>query len=232
MRDGWGVILTAGAVKFNRLAGVDKKQRKCDGRANMFKFHEYLARRDGISLEEAARRSLARTWELAQAGNVMVLITAFVQGLSHEMNAARNAVLASDIRTAKFGYTPLYGFWAYDEADPETGVTSKNKAREDTFLVSAPERISNAELRSTVLGWITKFKQEAAVVKYADSDIAYLLVGNGEESPLGRWAINRLANIYSQMRGGGDKPNRTFVFEAADDHSWSAQLAINATGEE
>src|SRR5262245_4372847 len=147
----------------------------------MLKFHEYLAQRDGICLDEAARRSLARTWELAQTGKVMVLITAFVQGLSHEKNAARNAVLASDIRDAKFGYTPLYGFWAYDEADPDTGLSSKMKAREDTFLVSAPERLSNAELRATVLGWIQKFHQEAAVVKYVDSDIAYLLVANGEE---------------------------------------------------
>jgi hypothetical protein len=194
----------------------------------MLKFHEYLAWRDGISLEEAARRSLARTWELAQTGKVMVLITGFIQGLAHEKNAARNAVLASDIRDAKFGYTPLYGYWVYDEADPETGVTSKKKAREDTFLVSAPERIPTGELRSIVLGWIQKFHQEAAVVKYADSDIANLLVANGEETPLGKWSINRLASIYSQMRGGGDRPSRTFVFEAADDHSWSARLAMNA----
>ena len=194
----------------------------------MFKFHEYLAQRDGISLEEAARRSLARTWELAQTGKVMVLITAFVQGLSHEKNAARNAVLASDIRDAKFGYTPLYGYWAYVAPDPESGVTSKMKAREDTFLVSAPERIPNAELRSIVLGWNRKFHQEAAVVKYADSDIANLLVANGEEKPLGKWAINRLASIYSQMRGGEGRPSRMFVFEAADDHSWSARLAMNA----
>ncbi len=194
----------------------------------MFKFHEYLARRDGISLEEAARRSLARTWELAQTGKVMVLITAFVQGLSPDKNAARNAVLASSIRDAKFGYTPLYGYWAYETQDPETGVTAKKKAREDTFLVSAPKKIPNAELRSIVLGWLERFNQEAAVVKYGDSDIAHLLVANGEEKPLGRWSINRLASIYSQMRGGGDKPSRTFVFEAADDHSWSVRLAMNA----
>ncbi len=199
----------------------------------MFKFHEYLARRDGISLEEAARRSLARTWELAQTGKVMVLITAFVQGLSPDKNTARNAVLASSIRDAKFGYTPLYGYWAYDAADPETGVKSKKKAREDTFLVSAPSRVPNAELRSIVLGWLERFNQEAAVVKYGDSDIAHLLVANGEEKPLGKWSINRLASIYSQMRGGGEKPSRTFVFEAADDHSWSAQLAMNVmAGEE
>lgn len=153
-----------------------------------------------------------------------------MQALSHEKNAARNAVLASDIRDAKFGYTPLYGYWAYDEADPETGVTSKKKAREDTFLVSAPERLPNGELRSIVLGWLRRFNQEAAVVKYADTDIAYLLVANGEENPLGKWSINRLATIYSQMRGGGDRPSRTFVFEAADEHSWSAQLAIDAMG--
>lgn len=199
----------------------------------MFKFHEYLARRDGTSLEEAARRSLARTWELAQTGKVMVLITAFVQGLSPDKNAARNAVLASSIRDAKFGYTPLYGYWAYETQDPETGVTAKKKAREDTFLISAPSRIPNGELRSIVFGWLQKFNQEAAVVKYADSDIAQLLVANGEEKPLGRWSINRLASIYSQMRGADDKPSRTFVFEAADDHSWSAQLAMNVmAGEE
>ncbi len=195
----------------------------------MFKFHEYLARRDGISLEEAARRSLARTWELAQTGKVMVLITAFVQGLPYEKNAARNAVLASTIRDAKFGYTPLYGFWAYDAADPETGLRTKKKAREDTLLVSAPERIPNGELRSIVLSWITKFQQEAAVVKYADSDIANLLIANGEETPLGKWSINRLASIYSQMRAGADTASRMFVFESADDHSWSARLAINAS---
>jgi len=198
----------------------------------MFKFHEYLAQRDGISLEEAARRSLARTWELAQTGKVMVLITAFVQGLSPDKNTARNAVLASSIRDAGFGYTPLYGYWAYETQEPETGVTTKRKAREDTFLVSAPEKIPNAELRSIVLRWLAKFNQEAAVVKYADSEIAYLLVANGEETQLGKWSINHLASIYSQMRGRGDKPRRTFVFEAADDHSWSARLAMNAMGEE
>ena len=198
----------------------------------MFKFHEYLARRDGISLEEAARRSLARTWELAQTGKVMVLITAFVQGLSPDKNAARNGVLASSIRDARFGYTPLYGYWAYETQDPETGVTAKKKAREDTFLVSAPSRIPNAELRSIVLGWLESCNQAAAVVKYGDSEIAYLLVANGEETQLGKWSINHLASIYSQMRGRGDKPRRTFVFEAADDHSWSARLAMNAMGEE
>ena len=63
------------------------------------------------------------------------------------------------------------------------------------------------------------------MVKYGDADIAYLLVANGEETQLGKWSINRLASIYSQMRGEGDRPSRTFVFEAADDHSWSARLA-------
>ena len=137
-------------------------------------------------------------------------------------------MLAGNIRDTGFGYVPLFGFWAYEQPDPETGVTSKKKAREDTFLASAPERIPNGELRSIVLGWILKFQQEAAVVKYGDSDIANLLITNGEETPLGKWSINRLASIYSQMRAGADTPSRMFVFEAADDHSWSAQLAMNA----
>ncbi|MGL4423260.1 MAG: hypothetical protein ACRCZF_21540 [Gemmataceae bacterium] len=158
----------------------------------------------------------------------MVLITAFVRGLPHEKNAARNAALAGTIRDAGFGYTPLFGYWAYEEVDPDNGVMTSYKAREDTFLVSAPSRMPNRELKSIVLKWIQKSRQEAAVVKYADSEIAHLLIANGTETPLGKWSINRLSSIYSQMRGAGDKPSRTFVFEAADDHSWSSRLAVDA----
>jgi len=186
------------------------------------KFHEYLAKRDGISIEEAARRSLARAWELAQAGKVVVLITAFAKGLLHNQNVARNMALATDVCNAKFGYTPLYGYWTYK--DPDTG--QEEKRREDTLLVSASDKMPNGSLKALVLAWVNKYEQEAAVVKYADSDIAYLLAANGTESQLGRWSINRLADIYSQMKWGADAANRTFVFEAADNHSWSTQLAI------
>jgi hypothetical protein len=183
----------------------------------MTKFHEYLAKRDGISLEEAARRSLARTWELAQTGKVMALITAFVQGLPYEQNVSRNMSLAKDARDVGFGYTPLYGYWTYKETE--------EKVREDTLLISAPEKIPNTTFQSAVLTWIQKYKQEAAVIKYADSDVAFSLAVNGTETLLGKWSINRLAEIYSQMKWGTD--NRIFVFEAADDHSWSTQLAIH-----
>jgi len=186
------------------------------------KFHEYVAKRDGIPVAEAARRSLARTWELAQAGKVMSLITAFLRELPYEQNVARNMALAKDVVDAKFGYSPLYGYWTYN--NPDTG--QKEKRKEDTLLVSAPERIPNKEFRSVVLAWVQRYKQDAAVVKYADSDIAYLLAANGAESQLGRWSINRLADIYSQMKWGADAANRIFVFEAADNHSWSTRLAI------
>ena len=190
----------------------------------MLKFHEYLARRDGISLEEAARRSLARAWELAQTGKVMALITAFVQAVSYENNVARNQALLHDIRNAKFGYTPLYGFWTYESAG------QKEKIREDSFLVSASEKIPNKEFQSIILEWIHRYQQESAVVKYVDADIAYLLADDGMEKQLGTWSINRLAEIYSQMKYGANADKRTFVFEAADNHSWSARLAIQTMG--
>ena len=184
----------------------------------MLKFHEYLARRDGISLDEAARRSLARTWELAQTGKVMTLITAFLQALSYDQNTQRNLLLAKEVRNAGFGYTPLYGYWTYNNP-----ANDKEKVREDTLLISAPANIPNKTLQTTVLDWIHQFQQEAAVIKYADSDIAFLLNTNGSETQLGNWSINRLADIYSQMKHS----DRTFVFEAADDHSWSAKLAMH-----
>lgn len=187
----------------------------------MMKYHEYLAKRDGISLEEAARQSLAHTWKLAQAGKVMSLITAFVGVLSYEQNVARNSGLASNIRSLGFGYAPLYGYWPYIETDPQTGIQTKKKVREDSFLVSAGDNIPNKDFHSIVLGWVRQYEQEAAVVKYADSNIAFSLAADGTEIQLGQW-------IYSQMRYGADAANRIFVFEAADNHSWSAKLAIHA----
>ena len=127
------------------------------------KLHEYVAKRDGIPVDEAARRSLARTWELAQSGKVMSLITAFVRGLPYEQNAGRNMALAKDVRDAKFGYTPLYGYWTYDESDPGTGEKTgrKEKIKEDTLLVSVPDRMPNDDFRSTVLAWVKRYQQEA-----------------------------------------------------------------------
>ena len=132
----------------------------------------------------------------------MSLITAFVRGLPYEQNAGRNMALAKDVRDAKFGYTPLYGYWTYDESDPGTGEKTgrKEKIKEDTLLVSVPDRMPNDDFRSTVLAWVKRYQQEAAVAKYADADVGYLLAANGTESRLGRWSINRLAEIYSQMR--------------------------------
>lgn len=184
----------------------------------MLKFHEYLAKRDGISLEEAARRSLARTWELAQTGKVMTLITAFIKGLSYEQNVERNISLTKDIRDNDFGYTPLYGYWTYKDKEKQ------EKVQEDSLLVSAPVSIGNKDFKSKVLEWILQYQQEAAVIKYADSDIAYLLLANGNETKLGKWSINKLAEIYSQMKFG--QVDRMFVFEAADDYSWATKLAI------
>ena len=184
------------------------------------KWHEYLAKRDSISIEEAARRSLARVWDLSQSGKVMALITAFVDGLDYEQNTARNQRLFGDIRAAKFGSIPLYGFWTYHTAEGD------KKVQEDSFLVSASEKIPNKNFKSIILSWLQKYEQESAVVKYADSDIAYKLEANGVETQLGTWHANKPAEFYSQMKKG----NRTFVFEAADNFSWSARLACSSIG--
>ena len=106
----------------------------------------------------------------------------------------------------------------------------KTVRREDTLLVSASDKIPNKGLRSIVLGWLQKYQQQAAVVKYADSDVAYLLAADASEKPLGKWSVDRLADTYSQMRWGPG--GRTFVFEAADEHSWSARLAISTMEKE
>ena len=85
------------------------------------KFHEYLARRDGISLEEAARRSLAVAWQLAETGKVLGLIAAARGEHASEVSLAKNKQLAHDLRAYGFGLIPLVGTCVKRLRDTKTG---------------------------------------------------------------------------------------------------------------
>lgn len=192
------------------------------------KFYEYIAKRDGLSLEEAAKRSLARTWELAETGKVLILISASRGENSEEINAVRNEQLKQDIRREKFGYIPVFGAYTEkirDENGNETGET--RKVLENSFLVSANFDISNENLYKIVFGWIVKYNQEAAIIKYKDSPNAFLIDRSGGQIDLGIWNKDKMAQHFTQMKYGADAKNRIFNFEHADDDSQTTQMAIH-----
>jgi hypothetical protein len=191
-------------------------------------FHEYLAKRDRLSLEEAARRSLSRTWELAQSGKVLGLITAFRGENPHQVNLARNQQLAQDLRRFGFGYIPAVGTSVEKVRDPNTGQETGEKRRveEQTFLVSFPDTLPDSRLQEVMLSLVQKYGQEAAIIKYADFPDAFLLRSDGTQISLGAWSKDRLAQFYTRMKYGADAPNRSFTFEHADDATISTKMAM------
>jgi hypothetical protein len=191
-------------------------------------FYEYLAKRDRISLEEAARRSLARTWQLAQSGKVLGLITAFRGENPYPVNLARNQQLAQDLRRFGFGYIPVVGTSVENVRDPRTGQENGEKRRveEQTFLVSFPDTMPDHQLADLMLSLIQKYGQEAAIIKYGDFPDAFLLRNDGTQISLGKWSKDRLAQFYTRMKYGADAPNRSFTFEYADDATLSTRMAM------
>jgi hypothetical protein len=192
-------------------------------------FHEYLAKKAGVSLDEAARRSLARTWQLAQTGKVIGLITAFRGENTYQVNLARNQQLAQDLRRFGFGYIPVVGTSVENIRDPQTGQETGEKRRveEQSFLVSFPDTMPNERLADLMLSLVHKYGQEAAIVKYGDFPDAFLLRNDGTQISLGAWSKDRLAQFYTRMKYGADAPNRSFTFEHADDTTLSTNMAMH-----
>jgi hypothetical protein len=191
-------------------------------------FYEYLAQKNRISLEEAARRSLARTWQLAQTGKVIALITAFRGENTYQANLARNQQLAQDLRRFGFGFIPMVGTSVENVRDPKTGQETGDKQRveEQSFLVSFPDTMPDNRLQDLMLSLVQKYGQEAAIVKYGDFDDAFLLRSDGNQISLGKWSKDRLAQFYTRMKYGADAQNRSFTFEHADDTTLSTKMAM------
>ena len=98
---------------------------------------------------------------------------------------------------------------------------------ETAFLVSMPDDIPRARVRNLVLSPVQKYGQEAAVVKYGDSEDAFLLRNDGSQVSLGKWSKDRLAGFFVSMKYGADAPNCSFTFEYADDLTRTTQMAMH-----
>jgi hypothetical protein len=191
-------------------------------------FYEYLAQKNRISLEEAARRSLARTWQLTRSGKVISLITAFRGENTYQVNLARNQQLAQDLRQFLFGFIPVVGTTLELVRDPKTGQETGEKRRveEQSFLVSFPDTMPDNRLQDLMLSLVQKYGQEACIIKYGDFPDAFLLRNDGTQISLGAWTKDRLAQFYTRMKYGADAPNRSFTFEYADDTTLSTKMAM------
>lgn len=179
-----------------------------------------LAEMEGVSLHEAARRSLSRVLRtfLGLERNA-AMITAFrVDLYDTSTNRQRNRVLAQDLRAKGWGFTPVIGGWEQEE----TGLA----VEEETFVVSAPPALERKQFAAELLKLTRKYDQDGALIKFAGDPGVYLLSYSGTLTKVGSsWQFDKLAKYYTKMRSGSQR-GRKFRFECAGSNSVAARRMV------
>lgn len=194
-----------------------------------FETEQYIrfkAHQEGVDYSEAASRSLSRlVTQLDSARNTIVVLTAFRSENPKAINRQLNSQLANDLRGLGWGYTPVLGGFVEEVVD-EKGQPIKQRVHEESFFVNAPG--TTQEVVAKVVGLLTKYRQEAALVKPTESQEGFLLFPNGSLESVGRWKNDpqQMAIFYTRLRKGSQ--GRQFTFEAAGDASIITRQAVAA----
>lgn len=157
--------------------------------------------------------SLTRVWQhTTDLTRPSGIISAFNANRTLEDNMARTARLASDIRSAGYGFSFIDGHYKYADG---TAVAERS-----IFIVGNEK--DNGKLKGLLKKWMTEYDQEAVLLKPENSNEAVLLTpGNGVKE-LGTFHPNRAGDFYSTMM---NRPG-TFVFESAyEDKNWLERLS-------
>jgi hypothetical protein len=189
------------------------------------RYLEFKAHQDGLSIQEAAVRSMARLYgQISQPQFQLVVITAFRGDRELTINRKVNVSLASDIRANGWGYTPVLGGFMEDAKDAE-GNPAKRRVHEESFFVSASG--DTKQVAAKVASLLKKYQQDAALFKPAGSEEAFLLFPNGTMSSAGAWHNDpkQMATYYTRMKKGHS--GRQFTFEAARDDSNMTRMAVD-----
>lgn len=195
--------------------------KKLDPDDRIGRFIQMQSEQNGISINEAAERSMARLFgQLEENPSTVVIMTAFRGERPLRQNRALNKQLASDIRQLGWGYTPVMGGFVEKTADGKP-----NRVHEESFFISANG--APKQVVSFVLWLLAKYEQEAALIKLPEQPDAMLLQQNGSMSSVGRWHADpqQMATYYTRMRSG--PAGRQFTFEAAGDDSVMARMAVD-----
>lgn len=189
-------------------------------------YAEYIAHTEDISIEEAARRSLARIFDIfTDPMRNAAIITAFRGENDLPTNRRLNRSLMRDIRRQGYGFTPVTGGWVEQTDDGGT-----REVEEESLVVSgpvvetmyqdgpveAPGVASAEQFQADILRWVRKYEQEGGLLKLAGSTDAVMLNPDGSSFTLGQWRLNDAAKYYTKMKGGGQRGRKIeFAFECA-----------------
>jgi len=213
---------------------------------------EYLSAKENISLQEAARRSLARLWNIFQdIRRNAAIITAFRGDIDVPdfadraqrflaANRARNRQLMNDVRKLGYGFSPVIG--GFIEKDQDTGKRIR-AVEEEALVVSGPivestfqdapveaPAVAEAEhFKADMLTLVRRYNQESALLKVSGSSGVFLLNSSGSTHNMGKWQLNKAAEFYTVLRAGGQRLKKwEWLWEAAGDETRSVRMAVRA----
>jgi len=148
--------------------------------------------------------SLSRVYTHFNSDDTVVLFTAFRGDKSVGENISNNKKVASDLKSNKFGYFFVDGYWIENK-----GEEDERKVKEDSIFAISPKERSQ-ELVDLTHKLANKYDQDAIFVK-TDTEV-YLLFNNGSKEKLnGGLKPGKLGDMYTKLKN--NKKSNTFVFE-------------------
>jgi len=117
--------------------------------------------------------------------------------INREKNLERNMRLAHDIHMSKhFGYFYIEGGWVEKRGGEKFFVDE-----ESIFITSRDAGNDNGLLKGFMRKMITKYEQNAGLIKPEGTDHIFILEGDGTMIDLGTFTMGRAEEGYSRIRG-------------------------------
>lgn len=183
---------------------------------------------DGVSVTEAARRSLSRVWKhINNLNTTAMVITAFradrptndpAEAL--EINRQQNKLLESDLRNQGWGFFPVLGGFV-ENADTPRAV----RVEEESYFAIAGKADTVESVTTTLAKLCQKYEQDAALLKPRGSSEGFLVFPDGRTTKVGSWSLNKLSEYYTRTRS--EPAGKQFTFEGAADLSRMTRMAVD-----
>jgi len=168
-------------------------------------------------MNTVSEASLSRVWQHTKSNRPIALITAFRGEYTREENLERNRSLASDVRTAGFGYFFVDGYWIENKGT----ANEKHVAEDSLFVIGDPD--SDREFTQTMIKLGAAYDQEGVLIKTQEGAAVYF--GDGSKQDVGELVPGKMAEIYTKLRRVNPRAS-AFVFESErDDLGWLQRLA-------
>jgi hypothetical protein len=157
-----------------------------------------------IESQDLVEVKLARVWKHATSKKRPVaILTAFRGEFDTKTNIKRNKQMASEIRSAGYGYFFVDGQFIENQGTPE-----EVKVKEDSIFVVGKENDSG-NLKSLIKKLGNKYNQDAVLYKPEATDVAMLIFKDGSEDNIGKFKVKSAADFLTMLKKG----KGSFVFE-------------------